>query len=69
MWRSNIALEDLLLFSEQVHARMFELHNLAVSPLHSLTFAVGLFLIGVAARLWSHLIRIARALLSRLWIL
>ena len=30
MWRSNIALEDFLLFSERVYDRMFELHNLAV---------------------------------------
>lgn len=68
MWRSNIALEDFLLFSERVYDRMFELHNLAVWPLHILTFAVGLFLIVVVVRPRPHLIRIALALLSGLWI-
>ena len=41
---------------------------LTVWPLHILTFAVGLFLIVVVVRPRPHLIRIALALLSGLWI-
>ena len=68
MWRSNIALEDFLLFSERVYGRMFELHNLALWPLHIVTLAIGLFLIVAVAYPRPRLIRMALALLGGLWI-
>jgi hypothetical protein len=42
--------EDLLLFSDRVYWRMFELHNMALWPLHVATLAVSLAIVLFLAR-------------------
>ena len=67
-FRSNYTIEDLLLFSERVYDRMFELHNAAVWPMHVVAIAAGLFVLFVAFNPSERGVRIAFGLLAMAWL-
>lgn len=58
-------LSDLLLFSPRTYHRLFELHNLALWPMHVAALALGASLLWAA---WQGRARIAWALLSACWL-
>jgi len=66
--RADYSLSDLLLFSDRVYYRMFELHNAALWPLHILALIVGLGLIAAALRPTRFRLRAAYIALAVAWL-
>jgi hypothetical protein len=60
--------EDFLLFSPRVYWRMFELHNMALWPLHVVTIAAGLAIVLMVARRPAIGARWVAFILAALWI-
>jgi hypothetical protein len=65
--RSNYAIEDFMLFSDRVYDRMFELHNMALWPLHLLAAAIAVLLVAVALKPSPGKVRLAYGALSLVW--
>lgn len=66
--RADYAIEDLVLFSERVYDRMFELHNGALWPLHIVAVAIGIYLVFVALKPSPARMRAGLVLLSAVWL-
>ena len=66
--RTSYTLSDLLLFSARVYERMFELHNLALWPIHLLALAIGACLLVVALKPSPPAARSVSLLLAIVWL-
>lgn len=66
--RTSYALSDFLLFSARVYERMFELHNMALWPLHLLALGVGVYLAVVTLKPAPHSARLSYLLMALVWL-
>ena len=66
--RTSYTLSDLLLFSARVYERMFELHNLALWPIHLLALAIGTCLLVVALNPSPRAARFVYFLFAIVWL-